>query len=92
MNCKLSHYASPGTPVEVRNRQMAALYLHAARSAGDAIEQEDLRRRAARLISRHPVDRTRRLACLHHAAPACTATGAQSLRPPQFTTSNVPLS
>jgi hypothetical protein len=62
MNCKLSPYPSPGTPVEVRNRQEAALYLHAARSAGDATEQEKLRRRAAQLISSHPVDRTRRLA------------------------------
>jgi hypothetical protein len=65
MNC--NPHPSTGTVAQIRNRQMAALYLQAARTAENTLEQEDLRRQAAQLVlpmpRPRPVDRTGRLAC-----------------------------
>ena len=65
MNC--NPHLSTGTLAQIRSRQMAALYLHAARTAENALEQEELRRRAAQLLlprpKPRPVDRTGLLAC-----------------------------
>jgi hypothetical protein len=65
MNCMLRCYEADtegeSVPAEelrdalaqqVRSRQAAALYLHAATKADNAFAREFLRRRAARLISR----------------------------------------
>lgn len=77
MSCMLSCYEAetvrgsvPGTEVlpaamdqQVRNRQAAALYLHAAAKVDNAAAREFLRRRAATLISCGLGDRGQRLAC-----------------------------
>jgi hypothetical protein len=48
---------------EGRNRQAAALYLHAATMTDDAVKRKVLRRRAAELILPRLGDRGQRLAC-----------------------------
>lgn len=48
---------------QMRNRQTAVLYLHAATMAHNAVAREFLRRRAARLILPDVRDQGQRLAC-----------------------------
>ena len=74
MNCMTSVHGDVRGPVsrtdeelagrlarDVRNRQVAALYLQAATRAENACGRELLRRRAANLISPRPADRCGRL-------------------------------
>lgn len=53
----------PASAQQVRTRQAAALYLHAAAMTDSAFVRELLRRRAARLILPALHDRGLRLAC-----------------------------